>query len=254
MGCGSSKLDPNHEAVPPRLRPILRNRIEELKRRSNPTAAKGATLSRKGLLAMESYEMDNSSRSQSNHHSQVNEASLKPRTATLECEDHNKNEESGEPERKTLQLEKDLKAEETFREKEEGNDEKMEDKQREKEEKKFEGKEDENAEDEATISRCLDSPSFRVYCSSDLPEDDGKPYDDGHNDAGTSVEAGIPECQESVHSNEASVKKSASKEKKVGMLRKVALKHKGGKGIWNVRGCYTSRSQHSTHLLEKATA
>ncbi|KAJ8449540.1 hypothetical protein Cgig2_005562 [Carnegiea gigantea] len=40
MGCGASRLDPNHEGIPPRLRPLLRQRFEEMRaRRGHPNYA-----------------------------------------------------------------------------------------------------------------------------------------------------------------------------------------------------------------------
>ncbi|GMH23460.1 hypothetical protein Nepgr_025303 [Nepenthes gracilis] len=254
MGCGASRLDHGQQSVPPRLRLILRCRLEELRRRRNPTTTRGATLSKKELLQADGaeHEDDNSSISHSDSHSsEENEA---PNTA-LECCDLQKR----SCERKILKPEGDAKGREfdgRSEEDKENNAEKIGEREGGNDGNKLEAEEDENVVNEGAISACPSSPSFRVYCSQPMSDDED---DDDHNDNEAKV-AEDQRCpvrdEESTNSNEVSVKKPANNNKgrKGRRFRKVAFIPKAGKNLWNVRGCYTPRSSDSTLLLEDAAA
>lgn len=95
MGCGGSKLDPEDEAVPPRLRPLLRRRLEEIKKRRQATALKGDALSRKELLknevedddhsAVQSLPDNNETKSSSSRDGSIRSAKVAP--APEECQE-----------------------------------------------------------------------------------------------------------------------------------------------------------------------
>ncbi|KAJ7945662.1 Nuclear polyadenylated RNA-binding protein [Quillaja saponaria] len=77
MGCGNSRLNPDGEMVPARIRPLLKRRFEELRRRKNGVSLHGGdgTLSKKELLK-DAVEDDESSPTQSLHEKDGNVTSL----------------------------------------------------------------------------------------------------------------------------------------------------------------------------------
>lgn len=61
MGCGNSKLNPEGELIPPRIRPLLlRSKLSELRKRKNGTNLRDGTMSKKVLLTDGESEEDSS--------------------------------------------------------------------------------------------------------------------------------------------------------------------------------------------------
>ncbi|XP_057988594.1 uncharacterized protein LOC110671860 isoform X1 [Hevea brasiliensis] len=74
MGCSGSKFDSKAESVPTRLRPLLRRKFEEMRRRKHGLSLKddgSATLSKKELLKFGVSDDDNSSQPQDVDHKSI---------------------------------------------------------------------------------------------------------------------------------------------------------------------------------------
>lgn len=77
MGCGGSKFDPDGEAEPVGLRPLLRRRIDEIRRRKHASVLKDDnTLSKKELLKDGGEEDENSNPHSVHEHSRKSVSSL----------------------------------------------------------------------------------------------------------------------------------------------------------------------------------
>lgn len=182
MGCQNSKLNGDTLAIPPKLRPLLWRKVEELQRRRSAATANGGTLSKKELLTdgvreesdafsrdreslHENYER-NETTSSPGHESVYSSASRPKTIITEEDKKKTSEEEIVEPEK----IENNMESENQERG---GKDDKEETK---------EEKEDDLTEDEGNQEAkiCPSSPSFRVYFieSLDQEEEEEKKDDD----------------------------------------------------------------------------
>lgn len=273
MGCQNSKLNGDTLAIPPKLRPLLWRKVEELQRRRSAATANGGTLSKKELLTdgvreesdafsrdreslHENYERNETTSSPG--HESVSSSASRPKTIITE-EDKKKTseEEIVEPEK----IENNMESENQERG---GKDDKEETK---------EEKEDDLTEDEGNQEAkiCPSSPSFRVYFieSLDQEEEEEKKDDDepDHEDKDDSKEDENDMQKEwnrenSVESvvlidthedQETKIVKKKSGKSRMRFRRAlcrggpVAVKH-----LLNVRSCYHPSSDRASLLAKKS--
>lgn len=215
MGCGGSKLDPEDEAVPPRLRPLLRRRLEEIKKRRQTTTLKGDAISRKELLKNEVEDDDhspvhslpdnNETKSSSSRDGSIRSAKVAP--APEECQEEAVNWVD------------------------------------------VEGEDDEgDGEDGRRIAP--GSPSFRVYCveSSESDKEDFKD-DDSSNKKSQTDDGSVSD--KSVSSTERSVVKTDKKGSKRRRFKGVLPNGGSVKHLFKVKSCYnpSCTGNHDARLL-----
>ncbi|KAF7135077.1 hypothetical protein RHSIM_Rhsim08G0194400 [Rhododendron simsii] len=252
MGCGGSRLNAEREAIPAKVRPLLRRRIEEIRRRRRSNGGKDMTppgtellLSREGKARDDEDEIENSMASC------VTSEDSKGSTA--------KRAEAGDPQREgsakeNKEGEKDEKAAKGNAEAGSQNDAKEED------ESHGNKEDDEGLHGDESSIMFPGSPSFRIYFKDNLDEDDDD--DDNVNDGG---KKDIGESEKTIRDHgtppEKDLQDSDPKKLKKGRKRSSFRKvmPKGGqnamKNLFNVRSCYTpSCSSHDrAHLLTEKT-
>ncbi|KAI8544054.1 hypothetical protein RHMOL_Rhmol08G0265100 [Rhododendron molle] len=253
MGCGGSRLNAEREAIPAKVRPLLRRRIEEIRRRRRSNGGKDTTPSgTELLLSRDGKARDDEDEIENSMVSCVTSEDSKGSTA--------KREEPGDPQREESAKEK---SKEGGREEKagKGNVEAGSQNDAKEEDESHGNKEDDEGlhGDESSIL-FPGSPSFRIYFTGNLDQDDDD--DDNHNDGG---KKGIGENEKTIRDHETppekdlqdSDPKKLKKGRKRSSFRKVMPK--GGqnamKNLFNVRSCYTpSCSSHDrAHLLTEKT-
>lgn len=250
MGCNNSKLDPQGEAVPAKIRPLLRRRIEEIRRRRNAITFKVGNLSKKKLLKDGAEEDDqsdhssppsvqdnNESKSISSLEGSIGSSKVAPEPvsdiSSKEFAEVTNQEKSTKEDNKDNDEEKREKVAEPVVILEEVMVVELE-----------EGEDEDEDEDERRVSNvedsliCPGSPSFRVYCIQSLTDD----KDDSH---GNDLHKKSPsddsvEISESINSSEGSVTKIKKKSKKGSKFMRVIPKGRPGavKHLLNVKSCY----------------
>ncbi|XP_024019778.1 nuclear polyadenylated RNA-binding protein 3 [Morus notabilis] len=247
MGCQNSKLNRDILAIPPKLRPLLWRKVEELRRRRSAATANGGTLSKKELLTdgvreesdafsrdheslHENYERNDTTSSPG--HESVSSSASQPKTIITE-EDKKKTseEEIVEPEKTEINMENE-------------------------------------GDQEAKI--CPSSPSFRVYFIESLDQEEEEKKDDDepdHEDKDDSKENENDMQKEwnrenSVESvvlidthedQETKIVKKKSGKSRMRFRRAlcrggpVAVKH-----LLNVRSCYHPSSDRASLLAKKS--
>ncbi|XP_074321342.1 uncharacterized protein LOC141657844 [Silene latifolia] len=250
MGCGVSKLDPNQDDIPERIKPILQRRLEEIRAKKNNKNSDGH--SKKDPLgeAPDSHESDNGEQEQNQDDENV---------ATNKV-DHTFNVTQDSP--PTLQKINDeimpLNDEQLVGECR--IDDKTDDirflRKRHVSEGSLNIVEEEIDLDNynrADLGRA--SPSFRVYCTDFPVEDDDLIVDEHVSDEDTMEDHRHSIGQESTCSNEVSVRHIPSKKSKRGRKFKITMP-KGGKIYKNMQSFYyfPCSSQTNSNLLQKAAA
>ncbi|KAM6570397.1 hypothetical protein CsatB_018382 [Cannabis sativa] len=158
MGCQNSKLNADVLAIPPKLRPILWRKVEELRNRRRNGVVNGTTISKKELLKdgkvymlPSSVDENESRKSISLEDDSVSSSGSRPKPVKEETKMETMEEKTEEEDKdsavvKVEALEKMVVVEEE-----------------EEEEKENEEEEMEEEEDEERGNLCPGSPSFRVF-------------------------------------------------------------------------------------------
>lgn len=175
MGCGGSRLNAEREAIPAKVQPLLRRRIEEIRRRrrsngGKDTAPSGTEL----LLSRDGKARDDEDEIENSMVSCVTSEDSKGSTA--------KRAEAGDPQREESAKEKS---------KEGGKEEKVakgnveagsQNDAKEEDESHGNKEDDEGLHGDESSILFPGSPSFRIYFTDNLDEDDDD--DDNDNDGG----------------------------------------------------------------------
>ncbi|KAH7866939.1 hypothetical protein Vadar_026964 [Vaccinium darrowii] len=251
MGSGGSRLNPEHEVIPAKLHPLLRRRIEEIRRRIHSGGGKHVTPSGTELL----LNQDGKAKVDDDNDDVANSL-----TSCVTSEDSKgftaAREEAGDPRR-----------EESAKEKNEGGKKEQAamgnvESESENDAKKdvcHDNKDDEGIHDNEDSIMFPGSPSFRIYYADNLHEHDED--DDDFNDAGKKDNC-ADEKTSTDHGTRQEKNLQDSEPKKPKKDRKRSFRKvipKGGqtamKNLFNVKACYNpSCSSHDrTHLLTAKT-
>ncbi|KAL9239383.1 hypothetical protein vseg_013714 [Gypsophila vaccaria] len=254
MGCGGSKLDPTQDDIPARFKPVLQRRLEEIRAKrsikdsNNNNNNNNNGISKKQLVGNTSKD-DVASTSDDDHQSFCFTQDCPPSLQKI-CDD-NSLKLSLETARNNAHNDDDCGSSSSSNNK---TDQGRFLRKRHVSEGSIVGvyEEIDNADDYERGVLGRGSPSFKVYCTEILEEDERDEHI-GEEDVDEDQRSSIG--RESTCSNEVSVKQIPTKKEKRGMKFKIAMP-KGGKIYKNMQVFYNfpCSSQTNSHLLEKAAA
>ncbi|KAA8540649.1 hypothetical protein F0562_024432 [Nyssa sinensis] len=227
MGCGGSRLDAEGEVIPARLRPLLRRRIEDIRRRTHGVSLRGGTPSKKILLVDGSDEDDNSQSDLEDNAGKAGGSSTDDSLTPKHWKENVDKATNGD-----LSKEGSPKATNNTDEKTRDKVATREDVGTETEEGRDEDDDDEGGEIGPG------SPSFRVFFIDNLADDNKKDGDDGSSNKKPQI------------GFEASPKDPVTQKVKKGRKRsfKVAMPKGGQAAVKNLLTCYSTDSHDHNHL------
>ncbi|XP_022135204.1 uncharacterized protein LOC111007223 isoform X2 [Momordica charantia] len=244
MGCGNSRLIPDGESIPARIRPLMRLRFSDLRRRKNGSNLETGTLSKKVLLkdhednSTSMHVIDKKSVSFSSYSSPSGSTKPAPAPAHINKQD-NKDDEDYSP--IPIPLSSNNAIKEDLHEdhnKKSGED---------------------HIEDTARSIICPGSPSFRVYFVEE--EDDDKASDDvSHNNSPThdriDTTTTTTTCANFGQAQDSKVIITKGKEGSRSCTKAISSKKRQGgvRNLLNVKSCYHLRcsgNDRSTQLLAR---
>lgn len=247
MGCGGSKFDANSLQISARLRPIIHRRVEEIRRRRR---FRNATPSIKILLEHDKEDEDENAIASQHHVKRM--CSIEDIASCITSEDSKDGREKKEREarREDLLVQmKDVKEEEREAAKEEAKvDSGVHEHQG-----RVEDEDDDDFDsdyDERRLSHeggqgdYPGSPSFRIYFTNNLEEDEKTQGNTNvlNNDMSQMQIEDIPSSKETETKKVKKGRKRRSFRKVIPKGRQAAVKT-----LQNVRSCYNSAQSHSSH-------